>query len=434
MKKIDGEPISYFDASTGAERMGEQVQVNACVHKIRKMSEFAFVILRTGRYTFQSLWNDQCKDSLDGIREGMFVTITGTIQPQKRAPFGYEILLSSITPLTTGGEEYPLRVSKKKLGASLETNLDNRSVALRNPMERAVFQISQGITLGFQSFMLAHFFTEIHTPKIVSAGAEGGANLFPLEYFDQRAYLAQSPQFYKQTGVAIFDRVFEIAPVYRAEKHNTSRHLNEYIGLDFEMGYINDMYDVMDMETAMLEFVLAELKEKYVYELELLEKELPVLEGVSAITFMDAMEILGYTRAKSDLDPEDEVRLCKWAKEETGSDFLFVTHFPSAKRPFYAMDDPEDSRFALSFDLLCRGLEVTTGGQRIHEYDEQVAKLARYQIEPEELENYLRIHKYGMPPHGGAGIGLERLVMTFLSLSNVRMASLFPRDVTRLDP
>lgn len=434
MKKIEGSPLAYFDAPTGADRIGEQVTVDACVHKIRKMSEFAFVILRTGRYTFQTLWNEGCKDSLDGIREGMFVEVSGTIQPQERAPFGYEIVLSSIKALADAAEEYPLKVSKKRIGATLEINLDNRSVALRNPSERAVFQISQGIADGFREFMKANFFTEVHTPKIVSSGAEGGANLFPLEYFDRQAYLAQSPQFYKQTGVAIFDRVFEIAPVYRAEKHNTSRHLNEYIGLDFEMGYIHDMYDVMNMEIGMLSYVLEKLKENYGYELALLEKELPVLEGVGSVTFMEAMDILGYSRPKSDLDPEDEVRLCQWAKEETGSDFLFVTHFPSAKRPFYAMDDCEDAKFALSFDLLCRGLEVTTGGQRIHNYDEQVEKLARYQIEPEELESYLKIHKYGMPPHGGAGIGLERLVMTFLSLQNVRMASLFPRDVTRLEP
>ena len=234
--------------------------------------------------------------------------------------------------------------------------------------------------------------------------------------------------------MAFFDRVFEIAPVYRAEKHNSARHLNEYIGLDFEMGFIKDMTDVMQMETAMLRHVMGYISENYKPELELLGAKLPEVGDIPAVTFFEALDILGKSRNQFDLDPTDEVKLCEYAKEKYGSEFIFVTKFPGMKRPFYAMDSKDDPKLAESFDLLFRGLEITTGGQRIHDYDEQVAKLERYGIAPEELESYLSIHKYGMPPHGGLGIGLERVVMKLLDLDNIRQSSLFPRDMHHLDP
>mgnify|MGYP000913379822 FL=1 len=314
--------------------------------------------------------------------------------------------------------------------------MDNRSVALRNPHERAIFKIQEGVCNGFREFMLKEGFTEIHTPKIVAQGAEGGANIFHLEYFDKPAFLNQSPQFYKQTAVAFFDRVFEIAPVYRAEKHATSRHINEYIGLDFEMGYIDSMYDVMAMETAMLRYVMQYLQEHYQYELELLQAEVPVIHEIPCVTLLEAKEILGNKGSKNklDLEPEDEVALCDYAKETFDSDFIFVTHFPSSKPPFYAMNAKEDSRLAYKFDLLFRGLEITSGGQRIHNYEEQIEKMLAQGLDPADFENYLQAHKYGLPPHGGLGIGLERLVMKLLKLSNVRSASMFPRDINRLLP
>jgi aspartyl/asparaginyl-tRNA synthetase len=282
--------------------------------------------------------------------------------------------------------------------------------------------------------MIQNGFTEIHTPKIVSAGAEGGANIFKLKYFGNDAFLAQSPQFYKQTCVAFFDRVFEIAPVYRAEKHNSTRHLNEYIGLDFEMAYIHDMSDVMNMETAMLRYVMSYVREHYSHELDMLGAVLPEVGEIPAVTFFEALDILGKQHTQFDLDPTDEVKLCEWAKAEKGSEFVFVTHFPGSKRPFYAMDNKDDPKLAESFDLLFRGLEITTGGQRIHDYSEQLKKMERYGMEPEDLKSYLDIHKYGMPPHGGLGIGLERIVMKMLNLQNIRSASLFPRDINHLDP
>jgi nondiscriminating aspartyl-tRNA synthetase len=238
--------------------------------------------------------------------------------------------------------------------------------------------------------------------------------------------------------VGVFERVFEIGAVYRAEKHSTSRHLNEYIGLDFEMGYIDSMYDVMAMETGMLKAVIDTLKKDYAEEINMLKADLPEITTIPALTFAEAKEILKSinkaTKNPYDLDPDEEQAICDYAKEKLNSEFVFITHYPSSKRPFYAMDDKENPKLALSFDLLFRGLEITTGGQRIHDYNEQVEKMIKYKLNPENFESYLMIHKYGMPPHGGLGIGLERLVMKLLNLTNVRQASLFPRDLTRLDP
>lgn len=436
MQQISGkELISEVTLDDLQKAVGGSITFCACVHKIRKMSGFAFVILRTGRYILQSVYEpDKCHDELDSISMGSYIEITGDVREESRANYGYEITLTGFKVLSKPAAEYPLHVSDRKLGCTLDTNLSNRSVALRHPHERAIFRIAEGIVTGFRDFMLSQNFTEIHTPKICAASAEGGANIFKLQYFGQDAVLAQSPQFYKQTCVAFFDRVFEIAPVYRAEKHNSARHLNEYIGLDFEMGFIKDMTDVMQMETAMLKHVVKHIEENYKAELEMLNAKLPVINEIPAVTFFEALDILGKSRNQFDLDPSDEVKLCEYAKEKYGSEFIFITRFPGAKRPFYAMDTPEDPKLAESFDLLFRGLEITTGGQRIHDYNMQVEKLARYNIQPEELESYLMIHKYGMPPHGGLGIGLERLTMKMLGLENIKQASLFPRDLHHLDP
>lgn len=436
MQQIDGKSlISEITLDDLKKAEGGKISFCACVHKLRRMSGFAFVILRTGRYILQSVYTPGvCADTLEGVCEGAYVEISGDVKEEKRANYGYEITLNTIKVISKPAAEYPLHVSDRVLGCTLDTNLSNRSVALRHPHERAVFKIAEGVVSGFRDFMLSQNFTEIHSPKICAASAEGGANIFKLKYFGQDAVLAQSPQFYKQTCVAFFDRVFEIAPVYRAEKHNSARHLNEYIGLDFEMGYIKDMSDVMQMETAMLRHVMKHIEENYKTELDMLGAKLPVVKEIPAVTFFEALDILGKSRNQFDLDPTDEVKLCEYAEEKYGSEFIFVTKFPGLKRPFYAMDSPEDPKLAESFDLLFRGLEITTGGQRIHDYNMQVAKLDRYGIKPEELESYLSIHKYGMPPHGGLGIGLERIVMKLLGLDNIRQASLFPRDMHHLDP
>lgn len=434
MKKISGEKLIH-ELDLKDLIPDTNVEFCCCIHKIKDMGSFSFIMLRTGKYVLQSVYEEKnCPSLPKNLCEGAYVKVNGTVRSEKRAANGIEIMLTAVSVLSVPKQSYPLHVNAKKLDCSIETSMAHRSVALRHPHERAVFKISEGVVSGFREFMLKEGFTEIHSPKIVASGAEGGANIFKLKYFGRDAFLAQSPQFYKQTCVAFFDRVFEIAPVYRAEKHNSTRHLNEYIGLDFEMAYISDMSDVMQMETAAIKYIVDYLKNNYDYELSLLGAQLPEITEIPSLTFFEALDCLGKEHNQFDLDPTDEVRLCKYAKEKYDSEFIFITKFPAAKRPFYAMNSPEDEKLAESFDLLFRGLEITTGGQRIHDYDTQIKKLEKYGIEPDDLGAYTDIHKYGMPPHGGLGIGLERLVMKLLNLQNIRQASLFPRDIHHLDP
>ena len=427
-----------FTLEEAQANMGKDVKFSGCVHKVKDMGNIAFILIRTSRNVFQCVYSkDNCKDSIEGLREGFFVEVSGTVKENAREFTGLEIELKSITLISTPAAESPLKINQGRLNCTIEANLDNRAAALRNPYERAIFKLQEGIVQGMHKFMRENNFTEIHSPKIVAQGAEGGANIFNLDYFGKHAFLNQSPQFYKQTAVAFFDRVYEIAPVYRAEKHATSRHINEYIGLDFEMGYIDSMYDVMAMEIAMLKSIFAYIKENYQNEIKILDADVPEIKEVPSIKFADAVKLLrgGESAGKKfDLDPEDEVNLGKYAKEKYDSDFIFVTHFPSSKPPFYAMNSREDPREAYKFDLLFRGLEITSGGQRIHDYDEQVAKMKAQGLDPADFKNYLEAHKYGLPPHGGLGIGLERLLMKLLNKNNIRETSMFPRDINRLIP
>lgn len=420
--------------------VGKTVKMNGAVHNIRDMGEFAFIILRKEEGLVQCVYEEgKTEFDLKDLKEESAVEVTGVIALEERAPQGFELRLTGIRVLSEPAETMPIAINKWKMNTSLETRLSLRPVSLRNVRERAKFKIQEGIVRGFREFLSSQGFTEVHTPKIVSRGAEGGANVFKLNYFNKKAELGQSPQFYKQMMVGVFDRVFEVAPVFRAEKHNTTRHLNEYIGLDFEMGYIDSFEDVMAMETGFLKYTMELLKSEYKKELDMLGIDLPSISQIPQVRFDEAKQLVSekYNRKirnPFDLEPEEEVLIGRYFKEEYDSDFVFVTHYPSKKRPFYAMDDPADARFTLSFDLLYKGLEITTGGQRIHDYQMILEKIEKRGMDPEDIKDYLMIFKYGMPPHGGLGIGLERLTMRLLDEQNVRETSLFPRDVTRLEP
>ena len=419
---------------------GRQIKVRGAIHTIRDMGEVAFIVLRKREGLVQCVYEEgKSKFALSDLKEADTVEVEGTYKSDERAPHGFELRLDQVKVFSEPAEAMPLPVNKWKLNTSLEAKLNNRAVSLRNVRERAVFRIQEGITRGFRDFLYSQGFTEIHTPKLGAKSAEGGANLFKLEYFHRPAILQQSPQFYKQMMVGVFDRVFETAPVFRAEKHNTKRHLNEYTSLDFEMGYIDGFEDIMAMETGFLQYTMKLLESSYAEELKILGITLPKVDKIPRVRFDEAKKRVAEKydrqfRNPFDLEPEEEYLIGQYFKEEYDSDFVFVTHYPSKKRPFYAMDDPEDETYTLSFDLLFHGLEITTGGQRIHDYNKLMEKINKRGMETEGMESYLSAFKHGMPPHGGLGIGLERLTMQIIGEDNVREATLFPRDLSRLEP
>ena len=422
-----------FDAAV-VGRNNRAVTLHGMVHALRDLGGVTFLTLRTREGLVQCV----CPRRPEGVREECAVSVSGVLRPEPRAPGGAELAEARCTVLSWPAAPPPVPLSKKS-SVSLDTELSLRPVTLRAPRARAVFRIQAAVCRAFREFLQGEGFTEIHTPKIVHAGAEGGSNIFRLDYFGRKAFLAQSPQFYKQTMVGVYERVFELAPVFRAEKHSTARHLNEYTSMDFEMGFINSFEDVMAMETGFLQHAMALLREEYAQDVERLGIRIPDVSAVPCIRFDEAKRLAaeryGYSiRDPYDLEPEEEHAIGRYAREVWESDFVFVTHYPSKKRPFYAMDDPEDPKYTLSFDLLFRGLEVTTGGQRIHDYRAQVAKMEARGMDPADFESYLMAHRHGLPPHGGLGIGLERLTMQLCGLDNVRYACLFPIDLSRLEP
>ena len=413
------------------------VSLHGSVHAKRDMGGITFLTLRKRDGTVQCVCGEEI--DLSGIPEEAAVVVTGTVRKDSRAPGGFEVAVTGIELLSRPVRPVPVPISKWKLNLNLDTELALRPVILRNLRERSIFRIQAGICRAFREYLHMQGFTEIHTPKIVHAGAEGGSNIFRLDYFGRKAFLAQSPQFYKQTMVGVYERVFELAPVFRAEKHATPRHLNEYTSLDFEMGYIHSFLDICAMETGFLQYTMNLLEKEYSKELKLLNITLPDVEKIPHVRFDEAKRLVSekYNRKirnPFDLEPEEEELIGKYFKEEYNADFVFVTHYPSKKRPFYAMDDPEDTRYTLSFDLLYHGLEITTGGQRIHDLSMLEEKIQEKGMTEEGLEQYLDAFRFGMPPHGGLGIGLERLTMQLLGEDNVREACLFPRDMSRLEP
>lgn len=422
-----------FDAAV-VGRNNRAVTLHGMVHALRDLGGVTFLTLRTREGLVQCV----CPRRPEGVREECAVSVSGLLRPEPRAPGGAELAEARFTVLSRPAAPPPVPLSKKS-SLSMDTELFLRPVTLRAPRARAVFRIQAAVCRAFREFLQEEDFTEIHTPKLGRAGAEGGSSQFRVDYFGRKAVLAQSPQLYKQVMVGVFERVYEIGPVFRAEKHATQRHLNEYTSLDLEMGFLRSFTDLMALEQGFLRRLVDLLRREYAGELALLGAELPDAQHIPAVRFDEAKRLAadayGYAiREPYDLEPEEEQHIGRYAKEVWGSDFVFVTHYPGRKRPFYTMDDPEDPRYTLSFDLLFRGVEITTGGQRIHNYGQQVEKLKARGMEPEDFSGYLLFHKHGAPPHGGLGIGLERLTMQLCGLDNIRRASLFPRDRTRLEP
>ncbi len=368
------------------------------------------------------------------------VKVNGVLRPIERKPEELELHATGLEILSATSEgNLPVEISREKKMESLSLNalLEYRPLTLRNNKIRSIFKIEAELCRSFREFLNSEGFTEIHSPKIVATGTEGGASLFSIDYFGRTAYLAQSPQFYKQIMVGVFERVFEIGPVYRAEEHSTSRHLNEYVSMDFEMGFIESEQTVINMQMKLLKHMLQSLSENCKAELELFGAKVPRFEFIPQLKLSEAAEILhskmGWKGEGEDLDPEAERLLCEYMEKTEACEFVYLTHYPWGVRPFYAM--PEQGTAAShSFDLLFRGLEITTGGQRIHNYEQLCGSIESRGMQVESFTDYLQCFKYGMPAHGGLAIGLERLAKQLLNLKNVREASLFPRDRTRISP
>jgi nondiscriminating aspartyl-tRNA synthetase len=450
--------INTTDNLAGA-KAGEIVTVSGMIHNVRVTKWGGFIILRKACGLLQTVVDNSESKFFDeqgnaiamsDLCREMAVTITGKVGDAKiKDPAVYyntiELAVQEVRVLSRPTTAEVVDMNALKFGDEetlLRYKFDNRQVTLRNPRDMGILRVQSTIAKAFADFLTDNGFTQIYTPKIVSEGAEGGANVFKMDYFGKQVYLAQSPQFYKQIGVGVYERVFEIAPAYRAEKHNTSRHLNEYISLDVEMGFIKSQEDVMQLEARLLQHIIKTVSEKCAHELNLLGATLPVLpHEVPAWKLSEVHEILWENklceadhRGEDDLAPEEERAICKYALETYGSDFVFVTHFPSEHRAFYAMDDPEDPTLTLSFDLLMRGLEITSGGQRIHKEQDYRDKMIKRGMNPDNFRFYLDTFKNGMPPHGGFAIGLERITACFLGINNVKECSMFPRDINRVAP
>ncbi|MEM6992571.1 MAG: aspartate--tRNA(Asn) ligase [Myxococcota bacterium] len=423
------------------EFAGEQVSVAGWIHTIRRLSRVAFVVLRDGWGTVQIAVGPETLEMLKRARAGpeSVVRVKATAVADARAPGGVELNEATFEVIVAVAEPLPVALGPAVHKARLPTALDHAPTTLREPSRRAALRVAAAATAGFRATLGGLGFTEINTPRIVAAATEGGANVFEVQYFDTRAYLAQSPQLYKQMMVGVLERVFEVGAVFRAEPHATVRHLAEYVSLDVEFGFIESYLEVAAMVGEVLRGMLRHIEAAVPEALHTTEAVLPTIpEVLPHVSFAEARRMLhaasqGPEHAQ-DLAPGEERWLGAWAKEHHRSDVLVVTGYPMAKRPFYTHPSAEDPAVSNSFDVLFRGTELVTGGQRLHRHGDVVDALARAGQEPAAFAGYLEAFRFGMPPHGGFAIGLERFVAQLLGLANVRLARAFPRDAHRTQP
>jgi nondiscriminating aspartyl-tRNA synthetase len=409
--------------------VGETVEVSGWLHRRRELKSVTFLVLRDRSGLAQVVLTTPGGD----VPEETVLRVRGTVIANPQAPGGVELTSPQIEPLSSLAQAPPFDLYRPAVSAGLPTVLDHAPVALRHPNLKAPFQLSAASVAGFRAALDALSFTEIHTPKVVSSATESGANVFALDWFGRPAYLAQSPQFFKQAMVGVFERVYETGPVFRAEPHDTARHLAQYTSLDAELGFIANHRDVMAIVREAVAGMVEGIEERSAEAVQQLELKLPeVPTEIPEIHFADAMKMLGVD--EPDLAPAHERFLSEWALREHGSELLFVTGYPMAKRPFYTHPDPDRPSYSNSFDLLFRGLELVTGGQRLHRYEDYVAALAARGESAEPYESYLSAFAHGMPPHGGFALGLERWTARLTGADNIRRTTLFPRDLHRLTP
>jgi len=427
------------------EHIGKEITLAGWVDVRRDHGKLIFIDLRdrTGIVQMVVLPNHkEAGGSAKELRSEWVIEVKGIVNKRPDKMINSEIPMGDVEIEVTGIEmlsrahELPFDKDEK---INIDTHLDNLPLTLRTDRHRAIFKVQLEVLKAFREFLYREDFTEIQVPKITGSDAEGGAAVFEVDYFKHKAYLATSPQFYKQIMVGVFERVFTTTTVYRAEKHSTTRHLNEYTSLDLEFGFIKDHTDIIAFETEMLCFIIEHLKKTCVKEFELLGATIPEIPTETPVfKLREAQEIIKKEYGEdcigeSDLEPQHERWLCEYAKKKYNSEFIYITHYPVDKRPFYTYEDEKDPGFTKSFDLLFRGVEITTGGQRIHDYDALIANIKKWGLNPEKFSFYLQAFKYGMPPEGGLGMGLERLTARLLELDNIKEATLFPRDMNRID-
>ena len=429
------------------EKIGKQIKLSGWINNRRDHGKLVFIDLRDRTGSIQVVVipdKDEAYKNAKLVRSEYVVEIEGLVKERPcraGAECGptdrVEIEAEKINILAETDGELPVDVSQEDMNLNLETLLNNRSLTLRNRKVNAIFKVYAEELRAYGEALRRGGFTEIKTPKIVNAATEGGANFFKIKYFDREAFLAQSPQFYKQALVGSYERVFEIGPVFRAEPHFTTRHVNEYVSMDAEMGFIDSFEDLMNQLEQTIAFVFEEIGKNCQKELSWYGASVPEIKTIPRIKLTEALDILDKEYGKKsegiDIDPEGERLICEWAKEKYDSELIFLTHYPSNIRPFYTMPS-KDPQYTESFDLLFRGVEIATGGQRIHNYQKLVENIKKHGLNPDDFKDYLDNFRFAMPPHGGWGMGSERVVQKILGIDNIKETVLFPRDVKRLNP
>jgi len=434
--------------SETTEHVGKVVKLAGWVNVRRDHGKIIFIDLRDRSGVIQTVIipdQEEAYKQAKEIRSEYVIEIEGLVKERpggsknENNTFGdLEIEVQGIKILAKSQGDLPVDISQNNLELNLDTLFNHRHLTLRNEKIKSIFKVYSELLNAYGNFMREEKFTEIKSPKILDSATEGGANFFKIKYFEREAFLAQSPQFYKQAGVGIFERVFEVGTVFRAEPHFTSRHVNEYTGMDAEMGFIENFGDVMNELEKTMRFVLNWIKEKCPKELEMYKAEISEVKEIPRLKLTEVLEILEKEYGKKmegvDIDSEGERLISEWIKKEKDSDFVFITHYPKSLRPFYSMPSRDDSSFTETFDLIFKGVEIASGGQRIHDYDQLKENIEKHGLNPDDFKHYLDIFKYGMPPHGGWGLGSERIVQKILDLENIKEAILYPRDVKRLTP
>lgn len=429
------------------QKIGQEVLIKGWVSVVRSQGKVAFFDFRDRSGMVQGVifGKPEVLESAKEIGLEYVVAVKGVVNQRPEKMVNAKVDNGDIELEITGidilakAAPLPFDMSADGYNLDLTTELDHRALTLRHPKQQAIFKIQATIIDSFREFMKSQGFIEFQAPAIVPATAEGGAEVFQVNYFDKKAYLSQSPQLYKQIVMTAFERVFSVNKIFRAEPSATTRHLTEVVSLDAEMAFIDSWTDVRDMIEATVRYILKTVAEKHAKELEYLKAELPTLtDKIPTMSLVEAQEkILAATgrdpRGDKDLSTQDEQDISRIIKEETGSDFVFVYGYPTKQKPFYVYPNPENPEFNEGVDLIGRGREWLSGGRRINEYDQLLKHVEEWKMDPSKIEMFLEAFRYGVPPEGGFAFGAERITMQILGLENIREATMFPRDMGRID-